>query len=369
MVTIIFANMKHIYHCLFAAALLSIPFYGNSQNLTDIESIEYDPQQGRFLVSNGSSVIHVNGNGDGVATLPSPTAAAYGMEVMNNQLYAIHANAVKVFDLNSGALLGSASITGANFLNGMASNGSNLVWVTDFGAKKIHQIDFTDVSNPTTSVLVNNTVSTPNGIVFDAANNRLVFVAWGSNAPIKAVDLSNNTVSTLFTTNLGNCDGIDIDGSGNFYVASWSPNRITKFNNDFSVNEIITVAGGLSSAADICYANENDTLAIPNSGNNTVVYVGFNNNPIFTEEETSFDFQLLTLPHQWEILFENYQPSPIAVQCFDMSGKLMISETLDLPVGRNRYVLPHAQWASGPYIIEMRQEQSVQSFKVHCQGE
>ena len=160
-----------------------------------------------------------------------------------------------------------------------------------------------------------------------------------------------------------------MDGSGNFFVASWSPNRITKFNNDFSVNEIITVAGGLSSAADICYANENDTLAIPNSGNNTVVYVGFNNNPIFTEDETSFDFQLLTLPHQWEILFENYQSSPISVQCFDMSGKLMISETLELPVGRNRYVLPHAQWASGPYIIEMRQEDSVHSFKVHCSGE
>lgn len=361
--------MKNIPILICTALWLSISTYGKSQNLNDIESIEYDTQQGRFLVSNGNSVIHVNGNGDGVATLPSPTAAAYGMEVMNNQLYAIHANAVKVFDLNGGALLGTANITGANFLNGMASNGSNLVWVTDFGTKKIHQIDFTDVSNPITTVLVNNTVSTPNGIVFDAANNRLVFVSWGSNAPIKAVDLSNNTVSTLFTSNLGNCDGIDMDGSGNFYVASWSPNRITKFNNDFSVNEIITVAGGLSSAADICYANENDTLAIPNSGNNTVVYVGFNNNPIFTEEESTFDFQLLTLPQQWEILFDNTNASPITFQCYDMSGKLMISETNDMPLGRNRYVLPHAQWASGHYIIEMLQAESVQSFKVHCSGE
>ncbi len=361
--------MKHTTSIIGTFLLLAFANFSNSQSLTDIESIEYDPQQGRFLVSNGNSVIHVNGNGNGVANLPSPTAAAYGMEVMNNQLYAIHANAVKVFDLNSGALLGSASITGANFLNGMASNGSNLVWVTDFGAKKIHQIDFTDLANPITTVLVNNTVSTPNGIVLDAANNRLVFVAWGTSAPIKAVNLADNTVSTLYTTNLGNCDGIDMDGSGNFFVASWSPNRITKFNNDFSVNEIITVAGGLSSAADICYANENDTLAIPNSANNTVVYVGFNNNPIFTEEETSIDFQLLTLPHQWEILFENALSAPITFQCYDMSGKLMISETIEIPMGRNRYVLPHDQWASGQYIIEMVQAETIQRFKVHCSGE
>ncbi len=365
----IFANMKQIYTIISTTLILALSICAQGQSLTSIESIEYDPIQGRFLVSNGNNVVHVNGNGVGVSNLPSPIAAAYGMEVMNNQLYAIHANAVKVFDLLSGALLSTVNITGANFLNGMASNGSNLIWVTDFGAKKIHQIDFTDLANPVTSVLVNNTVSTPNGIVLDAPNNRLVFVAWGSSAPIKAVNLSDNTVTTLYTSNLGNCDGIDMDAAGNFYVASWSPNKITQINNTFTSIQTIVVAGGLSSAADICYANENDTLAIPNSGNNTVVYVGFNNNPIFTEEETSFDFQLLTLPHQWEILFENYQSTPISVQCFDMSGKLMISETLELPLGRNRYILPHAQWASGPYIIEMRQEDSVHSFKVHCQGE
>lgn len=85
-------------------------------------------------------------------------------------------------------------------------------------------------------------------------------------------------------------------------MASWSPNRITKYSPDFSVSEIITVAGGLSSAADICYANEIDTLAIPNSGNTTVVYVGFDNTPnSLNSLTTGSDFMTSTFNDHWEI--------------------------------------------------------------------
>jgi hypothetical protein len=334
------------------------------QTLTDIESIEYDPIQGRFLVSNGNSVIHVNGDGVGVAVLPSPVAAAYGMEIMNNQLYAIHSNAVKVFDLANGSLLSTANISGANFLNGMASNGTNLVWVTDFGAKKIHQIDFTDMANPVISTLANNTTTTPNGIVYDQANNRLVFVAWGSSAPIKSLDLTTNTISTLITTNLANCDGIDMDGSGNYFVASWTPNRITKYNSDFSISEIITVSGGLSSAADICYATENDTLAIPNTGNNTVVYVGFNQNPIFTEEEYIAPFRVMNKLNQWEIVFENNSTEMISLSVLDMEGKKLSTEKYSFPLGQNRWVIPNENLSKGIYFIHLEQGMNYQSLKV-----
>jgi hypothetical protein len=333
-------------------SVMLIPSF--AQNLTGIEAIEYDPIQGRFIVSNGNNVIHVNSTGNGVAVLPSPIAAAYGMEVMNNQLYAIHSNSVKVFDLTNGNLLSTVSITGAGFLNGMASNGTNLIWVTDFSAKKIHQIDFTDLTNPVTTTLISNTTSTPNGIVWDGANNRLVFVSWGNSAPIKTIDLSNNAMTTAVTTSLGNCDGIDMDGNGNFFVASWSPNRITKFNNDFSVNEIITVAGGLSSAADICYALENDTLAIPNSGNNTVVYVGFNNNPIFTEEVEIESFQIQNSGNQWEIIFENTQHNnTFTLKIYDALGQCVISEKENLSSGKNRWVIPNETLSNGSYIIQL----------------
>ena len=323
-----------------------------AQNLQTIESIEYDPIQGRFLVSNSNSVVHVDGDGNGVSTLPSPLAAAYGMEIFNNHLFAIHSNRVKVFDLATSTLVQNVNITGAGFLNGMASDGVARVWVTDFSTKKIHQIDFTDLANPVTTLLSNNTTTTPNGIVYDEANNRLVFVAWGSNAPIKALDLTDNTITTLTTTTLGNCDGIDKDGLGNYFVASWSPNRITKYSPDFSVSEIITVAGGLSSAADICYANEIDTLAIPNSGNTTVVYVGFDNTPNHINTFINHaGFNTATFSDHWEISNYGDDQKNIHYLLLDSQGKVIISDNWLLENTTNRLIVPNQSLPTGTYFL------------------
>ena len=65
-----------------------------------------------------------------------------------------------------------------------------------------------------------------------------------------------------------------MDNNGDFYVSAWSNNAISKFNSDFSGSSTVVVPN-MSSPADIYYNRATDTLAIPNSGNNTVVFVGF----------------------------------------------------------------------------------------------
>lgn len=351
-----------ILFALFTASAFSL--IAQAQSFQNIESVEYDPIGARFIVSNSSSIIQADGNGNAVATLPSPMAAGYGMEIMNNQLYAIHSNSVKVFDLTSGALLKTIAISGASFLNGMASNGTDMIWVTDFSAKKIHSIQVADLNNPVVTNLVANTTSTPNGIVFDANNNRLVFVSWGSNAPIKSVDPTTGTITTLTSTTLGNCDGIDMDANGNFFVASWSPNRITQYNNDFSVAQTITVAGGLSSPADICYATENDTLAIPNSGNNTVVYVGFENIPNNISELGTSEWNLIQNQQQWEVQYISNTNNEFDVSVFSISGQLMHQGKWNVDQGTNRLIIPHQNWSSGAYFISCRSNSEVREFKL-----
>jgi len=208
------------------------------------------------------------------------------------------------------------------------------------------------MANPVASVLSNNTTTTPNGIVFDEANNRLVFVAWGSNAPIKALSLADNTISTLTTTTLGNCDGIDKDGLGNYFVASWSPNRITKYSSDFSVSQIITVAGGLSSAADICYANEIDTLAIPNTGNTTVVYVGFDNTPNnINALVLDTDFNIASFSDRWEINYSSTSQQNINYVLLDSQGKVIFSEKWLLENTTNRLIIPNQSLPVGTYFL------------------
>jgi hypothetical protein len=337
----------------FLLALLFTVSSGNiwSQSLSGIESVEYDPINHRFLVTNSSSIVIVDGNGSPTGYFGSG-AANYGMEVMGSALFGIYNSSVKAWDLTSGLQLGSVNISGAQFLNGMASDGNHTVWVTDFSAKKIHEIDFSDIANPVATEVVSNTVTTPNGICYDGVNNRLVFSAWGSSAKIKAVSLTDYSVTTLVTTTLSNIDGIDNDNNGNYYVSSWSPTRITKFSSEFSVNSIIT-APGLGSPADICYAEEIDTIAIPNVSSSTVTFVGIDiTNSVFSpENDLRFSCYPNPVSEKTVVSFTMPVSGLTRLEIFDAQGK-KIKTLLDenLPMGEHKVLLAGVLLDQGSYI-------------------
>jgi len=337
--------------------------YAISQTLSDIESAEFDPINHRFLVSNGSSVMEVNAAGQAIGEIGGGTPqCSYGMEVIGNTLFTIVSSSVRAYDLTTGSLISSIVISGANFLNGMASDGVNRVWVTDFGSNKIQEIDYSDLQNPSYSTVVNNTVVTPNGICFDEVNNRLVFVAWsGSTSDVTQVSLADYSLTTLVANaSLNSIDGIDNDSDGNYYLASWTPQRITKYNPDFTVSEVITVPGGLNNAADIAYAEEIDTLIIPNSGNNTVRFVGFQ--PVNSVGESAIDAiepACYPNPIQVEsvITFYHKYAGKVRIEAIDMQGKvaiLLLEE--QLPRALQRVVVGDVNLPGGKYFWRIQTE-------------
>ena len=339
---------------------LTVGISASSQSLQNVESVEYDHQNQRFLVSNGSSIIAIDQPTGDLSFFGNGTAS-HGMEVMNGNLFAISSGVVLGYDLGDGSEVMNLSITGSGFLNGMASDGESTLWVTDFSNDRIYEIDVTALENPTWEIVVDNTVSTPNGIVYDEQNNRLVFVNWGSNAPIKAVDLTDYSVTTLTETNLGNCDGIDNDSANNFYVSSWSPLRITKFNSEFSGMPEIIEAPGIASPADICYAQEIDTLAIPNSGNNTVTFVGFST-PVNVEkvEAELFNFQIFGNPvnPQSYLSFECETASEVSLKIMDINGKTVANLINNQRIaGKYKILLNGIYLEKGVYFAKLQLNQ------------
>jgi sugar lactone lactonase YvrE len=334
----------------------------SAQQMTSIESVEFDPINHRFLVSNGSNVIVVDGDGNEVEYFGNDPEADYGMEVMGNALYSIVGSGVKAYDLTSGMEVSSINISGASFLNGMASDGDHRVWVTDFSAKKIYEIDFTDLANPAYVEIVSNTVTTPNGICYDETNNRLVFANWGSNAKIKAVALDTYDVTTLVNNaGVGNIDGIDNDNYGNFFICSWTPNQIKKYNADFSLSEVITVSG-LSSPADLCYAEEIDTLAIPCSGNQTVKFVGFTVDNVEVTEANPFAFNCYPNPvnEKSVLYFTLLEGGQTTIDVVDSQGKL-VSNVLEenLPAAEHKFIPGELDIAPGNYIWRIAKDGAV----------
>lgn len=326
-----------------------------AQTKSSIEAAEYDPVNNRFFVSNGNSILVTSDGGDSWDFF-SDGDATHGMEVLGNSLFVVDGDFIRAFDLTTEEELGSLEIMGASFLNGMANNGTDKLWVSDFGNGEIHEIDVTDPSNMTNTEVAD-IPQTPNGLTYDNLNNRVIIVTWGSNAGIYAMDDTSYAISTLVgNTGLGNLDGVDNDVSGNFYVSSWSPSRITRYNNDFSTSETV-VSSGLSSPADISYAQGTDSLAVANSSSAQVTFHYFgvvdNVNEIAEEVETLKVYPTPASNFLW-MEYELTSSSVLEVKITNLSGQVVANQSLgQKSAGALKEKIDLSQLASGNYILQL----------------
>ena len=235
------------------------------------ESIDFDPINNRYLIANKNDgkIMQRSSNGTISQFVGGLSPNHYGIEVVGTTVYACCDGMVLGFDLTTGLQVFSVNLV-ASFLNGITHDNSGNLFVTDFSAKKIYRIK---IANQASNVFAQNLTQSPNGIIFDEPSNSLVFVNWGSAAKIKRCSLADSSVITILTTSYTNIDGIARKANGDFYISTWGTNSVYKYNNDFTATPTLIVSG-LSSPADIYYNDLTDTLAIPNSGNNTLTFVG-----------------------------------------------------------------------------------------------
>lgn len=256
-----------------------------NQSFNSPESVDYDAPRNRWIVGqNGSGQLHIlNAQTMGLTTLVTGIPSGpHGVECVGDTVFCCDGATIKGYSLLNGSQVSNLNL-GATFLNGLTWDGGDFLYATDFSAKKIFKYQ---ISTGTYTAVVSGLSKSPNGIIYDGDNNRCVFVNWGTNAPIMAMDLTTYNTSTLMNTTLSNCDGITKDPCGNWYVSAWGGNKLVKINPDFS-GIPTTVLSGLSSPADIDINTSGDTIAIPNSGsgNNVSLYVlpTINFNASFTQ--------------------------------------------------------------------------------------
>ena len=69
-------------------------------------------------------------------------------------------NLIRAYDLNTAEQIGTASVAGASFLNGMGNDGNGILIVSDFSSGRILKVDATDPADMSVSTLVGNTGTT-----------------------------------------------------------------------------------------------------------------------------------------------------------------------------------------------------------------
>lgn len=284
---------------LFAVAISTITALAQT-SYNSPESIEFDYNNNRWLIANraaGNILARSSATG-ALSVFTTAPSAPYGIEIVGNVLYVNDGGSIKGYDLTTAAQVFNVNV-GGSFLNGLTHDDSGNLYATDFTAKKIFRVN---IATQQFTTFVTGLAKSPNGIIFDQPNNRCVFVNWGNNAPVMAVNLADSTTSTLTNTTLSNCDGIAKDGAGNYYVSLWGLQGISKFNNSFTGGPT-TVVSGLSNPADIFYNTVTDTLGVPNAGSGNTTSYHFLGTPGCAHNPTITPADLILCPNTGDTLF------------------------------------------------------------------
>jgi len=325
-----------------------------AQNYFSAESVEWDPVNDQWLVSNGQNIIADDGEGN--KSIFGTIGASYGLEVLNGVLYGSKGNGIIAVDLTTQETLLDMSINGAAFLNGMTTDGDNTIYLTDFSTEKILSVDVSDIKNPVVETIISNTQVKPNGIYYDGDNNRLLFTTWELLSRVMSVDLESKEIEKVVDIGAGFTDGIATDSEGNFYTSSWSPAVITMFASDFSSSSIVD-AGNLDSPADIGINKATNILGIPMGASVKFVSVGTINSHEDILSEDNISIIENPVADIFKMQVSDLKSNLESISFFDQTGKLVLKSNIGKVVSEQVFQIDISILNSGIYFISIIDEE------------
>jgi len=246
----------------------------SAQNLlNNPESVAYDAKRDRYLVSNkGNGHIIAIDNRKRMKLINKNEPSVRGLQVWGDKLFAVSDRGIAIIDLVSGETLRIIKIPGARFLNDVTVDIHGNLYVSDMGGNKIYRIRLRDYY---ISILAAQYLEKPNGLLYDAKQNRLLVCSMRTSSPIQAVNCETGAVSTVLTTSLSNLDGLARDAAGLIYVSSWTNGAVYRIDlENRGMPELISK--NHNGPADIFIRKVADVLVVPNFRSNTLSFVSLN---------------------------------------------------------------------------------------------
>jgi len=251
--------------------ILCLNSIGFGQNLfNNPESIIYDSIYDRYLVANtgNGSIIQITDAGD-TSLFASPSFSLRGLFIIGGALFTVGDEGLYMISLSTGQTAWTLYIPGMQYLNDLTTDGNGYLYITDWEGDKIYKVRISDQSY---STFVSSGLNYPNGIVYDADNDRLILCSGANNMPIQGVNLADSSLYTIVDPGFYGQDGIAVDDEGNFYISAWPSSSIYRFEPTFAEPPVV-ISSGHDGPADIYINVENDVLAVPNFNDNSVDFI------------------------------------------------------------------------------------------------
>jgi sugar lactone lactonase YvrE len=238
------------------------------------EAVRYDPDQDVYFVAswgtgsasatdnNGyisrmkpdgqiESMRFIAGGANGVV-LHAPR----GMYIVGDTLWVADADAVRGFHRKTGAKLANVDFSALDrgFLNDVAADATGTVYVTDTGRNKLYR-----VTGGPTLVVADSVLGAPNGITWDAANNRFIIVPFGGHKGIRAWAPGATTLTDIAMSTGARYDGVEVLSGGRILVASQADTSLHIFSGSSGRSVLHT----LGPPADIAVDTKRNRVAVP----------------------------------------------------------------------------------------------------------
>ncbi len=274
-----------------------------AQNLlNNPEGVVYDLSDNSYLISNygDGKIIKIDSLGQ-QSIFNEDCNSLAGMHLVGDTLFALDYQGdnpgLVALSLSTADTLFTLYIEGMDYLNDITSDSSGNLYITDSFANKIFKVR---MENLNYSVFVDSGLNSPDGILFDEENNRLLVNNWvhSSIGPIESVNLDDSTMTTLIETGIMGLDGITTDDQGYTYISSWNSDTVYRYDENFSQPPEV-IADGYTAPGDIYFNSEDNILVVPDFFTNSVDFIEI----VYTETKEN------TIAPDDNILLTNY-PNP-----------------------------------------------------------
>lgn len=246
------------------------------------ESVLYDAKRDLIFVSNVDGQPNEK-DGMGSISLLSTSGemldaewqnglnAPKGMAMVGDLLYVADIDTLRVYNVMNGQQVASYVAPEAKFLNDVTADSDGNVYVSDFLDDAIYRL-----ADGQFSLWVKDEVlQEPNGLL--AEEGRLVVGSWGemtdgfaTEVPghLKVVELNTRAVSSLGSGEpVGNLDGVEPDGNGNYLVSDWYTGGLFLIDASGNAQRLLTLEQG---SADIGVIPAKNLVLVPMMNNGTV---------------------------------------------------------------------------------------------------
>lgn len=259
------------------------PAWKTPYELKGPESVIYHPGSDALFVSNVNGHPDVQ-DGNGFISRLSDEGeitdlywlegldAPKGLAIKDDTLFVADIDELVVIDINSRKISKRYPLATAKFLNDVAIDQHGHVYVSDMMTNEIYRLADDEFS----LWLADPKLEAPNGLLVE--NNRLIVGSWGIMTDgfatdiaghLKTIDLETRDIQSLGDGSaVGNLDGVEADGRGNYLVTDWMQGRLLRIHNNGTSETLIEFEPG---SADHTVMPEKNLVIVPLMMQNGVI--------------------------------------------------------------------------------------------------